>query len=248
VTVGLATEQITKDFKPSGVDYALAVRLTGKFKTAFPDGPPKPAAKPNEKAPDQSNEPQLKESKTDGVVILVGDSDMLNDQASVVVQNFLGYRMVRPINGNLNFMQSLVEQLAGDNDLISLRSRASLNRPFTRLKDMEAKAGRAYQEKLKELEAKKSETERKIMELQNAKSGNDQRFTLSPEQQKELVNYQATVASANKDLKNTRKELRKDTDSLEFWTKVMNIGAMPAVVAVTGVVLAFYKRKRTAAQ
>jgi ABC-type uncharacterized transport system involved in gliding motility auxiliary subunit len=71
----------------------------------------------------------LKESKTDGVVILVADSDMLADQVCVQVQNFMGYRMVRPMNGNLNLVQSLVEQLAGDSDLISLRSRASLNRP-----------------------------------------------------------------------------------------------------------------------
>ena len=92
VTAGIAAEQIVKDFKPSGVKYALAVRLTGKFKTAFPDGPPKPAKEDKEEANDQSKEPQLKESKADGVVILVGDSDMLNDQVCVRVQNILGYQ------------------------------------------------------------------------------------------------------------------------------------------------------------
>jgi ABC-type uncharacterized transport system involved in gliding motility auxiliary subunit len=248
VTATIAAEQITKDFKASGVDYAMAVRLTGKFKTAFPDGPPKPAKDDKEEAKDQSKETQLKESKGDGVVILVADSDLLSDQVCVQVQNILGYRMVRPMNGNLNLVQSFVEQLSGDSDLISLRSRASLNRPFTRLKEMEAKAGREFENKLKELEEQKSETERKISELQSAKSGNDQRFILSPEQQKELANYQETVANANKDLKLTRKNLRKETDSLEFWTKVVNIGAMPVLVAATGIVLAVYKRKRTAAQ
>jgi gliding motility-associatede transport system auxiliary component len=248
VTASIAAEQITKDFKAAGVDYAMAVRLTGKFKTAFPDGPPKAAADDKDAGKDQSKETQLKESKTDGVVILVADSDMLADQVCVQVRNFMGYRVVQPINGNLNLLQSLVEQLSGDSDLISLRSRASLNRPFTRLKEMEAKAGREFEDQLKELETKKSETERKISELQSAKAGNDQKFILSPEQQKELVNYQATVAEANKNLKLTRKKLRKETDSLEFWTKVANIGAMPVLVAVTGIVLAFYKRKRTAAQ
>jgi ABC-type uncharacterized transport system involved in gliding motility auxiliary subunit len=248
VTASIAAEQIVKDFKPSGVEYAMAVRLTGKFKTAFPDGPPKPGKDDKEEAKDQSKETQLKESKTDSVVILVADTDMLADQVCVQVQNFMGYRMVRPMNGNLNLMQSFVEQLAGDNDLITLRSRASLNRPFTRLKEMEAKAGREYEDKLKELENKKSETERKISELQAAKSGSEQKFILSPEQQKELANYQETVAQANKDLKDTRKKLRKETDSLEFWTKVVNIGAMPVLVAATGLVLAMYKRKRTAAK
>jgi len=248
VTASIAAEQTIKDFKASGVNYAMAVRLTGKFKTAFPDGPPQAAKDDKEAAKEQSRDTQLKESKTDGVVILVGDSDLLSDQVCVSVQNFMGYRLVRPINGNLNLVQSLVEQLAGDSDLISLRSRASLNRPFTRLKDMQAKAGREWEDKLKELEAKKAETERKISELQSAKSGNDQKYILSPEQQKELANYQETVARANKDLKETRKKLRKDTDSLEFWTKVVNIGAMPALVAASGIVLAIYKRKRTAAK
>jgi seryl-tRNA synthetase len=113
---------------------------------------------------------------------------------------------------------------------------------------MEARAGREWEDKVKELEARKSETERKISEMQAAKSGSDQKFILSPEQQKELANYKETVAIANKDLKETRKKLRKETDSLEFWTKVMNIGAMPVLVAASGVVLAFYKRKRTAAK
>jgi ABC-type uncharacterized transport system involved in gliding motility auxiliary subunit len=246
MTASIGADQIIKDFKPSNITYPLAVRLTGKFKTAFPEGPPKPAK--GEKEDDQSKTPQLKESTGNGVVILFGDSDMLNDQVCVQVQEILGYRMVRPINGNLNLVQSLVEQLSGDNDLISLRSRASLDRPFTRLKEMQAKAGREWEVKVKELEASKSETERKISELQSHKSGNEQRFILSPEQQQELENYQKTVADANKELKSVRKKLAKDTDALEFWTKVANIGFMPALVAVTGIVLAVVKRKRTAAK
>lgn len=246
MTASVGAEQIQKDFKSANIDYALAVELTGKFKTAFPDGAPK--ADDKDKADDQSKAAQLKESKDSPVVILVGDSDMLNDQVCVQVQEILGYRMVRPMNGNLNLVQSFVEQLSGDSDLISLRSRASLDRPFTRLKDMQAKAGRELEQKVKELEESKAETERKISDLQSQKQGNDQKFILSPEQQKELENYQKTVADANKELKAVRKKLAKDTDALEFWTKVANIGAMPALVAVTGVVLAMVKRKRTAAK
>jgi ABC-type uncharacterized transport system involved in gliding motility auxiliary subunit len=56
VTASIAAEQIVKDFKAAGVDYAMAVRLTGKFKTAFPDGPPKPAKDDKEEPKDQSKE------------------------------------------------------------------------------------------------------------------------------------------------------------------------------------------------
>ena len=37
----LSGENIIKEFKPSGTEYELALRLTGKFKTAFPNGKPK---------------------------------------------------------------------------------------------------------------------------------------------------------------------------------------------------------------
>jgi hypothetical protein len=49
-------------------------------------------------------------------------------------------------------------------------------------------------------------------------------------------------------LKEERKKLRKETDALEFWTKVINIGAMPVAVAFAGLALAVVKRKRTAAK
>jgi ABC-type uncharacterized transport system involved in gliding motility auxiliary subunit len=78
--------QLKKEFSSSGNEQALALRLTGKFKTAFPDGKPKaaepakPDDKPEEKKPDSPAEPGLKEATAEGVVILVGDSDFAQDQ------------------------------------------------------------------------------------------------------------------------------------------------------------------------
>jgi len=248
----IGAQQIAKEFKASGTNYALAVRLTGKFKTAFPDGKPKDAKdeKKNDKkdAKPADSEKQLKEGNGDGAVILVADSDMINDQIAVQVQEVLGYKVVNMPNGNLNFIQSLVEQLAGDSSLISLRSRASMNRPFTRVRDMQAAAEKKYQSRIKELEGSLAETQRKLGELQTDKKDPQQRFILSPEQQKEVDKFRQTEAAAKKDLKELRKNLRKDVDHLEFWTKVVNIGVMPLLVALSGVVLAVVKRKKTAAK
>ncbi len=174
---------------------------------------------------------------------------MLNDKTCVRVQNVMGHRMIHPMNGNLNFVQSAVEQLSGDDDLISARSRASMNHPFTRVKDMEARAGKQWEEKVRVLEAKQRETERKISELQTHKEGGqEQEQILSPEQEKELDDYQKTRVEVGKDLKQVRRNLSKDTESLEFWTKVVNIGAMPAVIALSGLVLAIVKPKRRPAK
>src|SRR5262245_10634700 len=138
-------EAAVRGFKPSGTEYALALRLTGKFRTAFPEGKPKGDDKGKAaKAADSKEAPPLKESAAENAVVLVGDSDFINDGAAVQVQEIFGQRIVIPRNGNIAFAQALVDQFAGDPDLIKLRSRASAARPFVRIRDMEARAQQAY--------------------------------------------------------------------------------------------------------
>jgi len=73
-----------KTFQPSGTEYPLAVRLTGKFKTAFPDGKPRPEDKT--KAGPAKDAAPLKESAAENAVVLVGDSDFINDGAAVQIR------------------------------------------------------------------------------------------------------------------------------------------------------------------
>src|ERR1035438_6474385 len=84
-------ESIMKEFKPSGVEYALAIRLTGRFKTAFPDGAPQEkkdekadTEKKDEKKPEEKKGgDSLKEAKGDNTVVLFGDSDLLYDPFTI---------------------------------------------------------------------------------------------------------------------------------------------------------------------
>lgn len=233
-----ASKDILQNFKASNIEYPLAVRLTGEFKTAFPDGRPgENAAVGN--VPDAG---QLKKSKGSGEVILVGDTDLLNDKVSVRAQNSMGHRVVHQLNGNLNFVQSLVEELAGDDNLISARSRASMDHPFTRVKDMQARAGKQWEEKVRVLESEQRDMDSKIKGLQHGDG--DQSMILSAAQDQELEKYQKAMADVNRQLKDVRKNLRKDTESLEFKTKVINIAAMPLMVTLSGLGLAMVRSRR----
>jgi ABC-type uncharacterized transport system involved in gliding motility auxiliary subunit len=252
----MSGEQIIKDFSSSATEHALALRLTGRFKTAFPDGKPKteepkPAdGKPPEKKPEPPAEPGLKESSVDGAVILFADSDFIQDNIAVQVamNPFGGQRMVMPMNGNIAFAQGAVEQLAGDSNLITVRSRASRERPFTVVKKMQADAESNFRSKIKELEGSLAESQRKLNELQRAKAGDSgQRFILSPEQQQEIANFRKKEAEAKKELKDVRKKLRADIDSLETRIKWLNIAGMPLLVVAAGVFLAVKRRARQAA-
>jgi len=259
-----------QDFKPSDTEYPLAIKLTGKFKTAYPDG--QPADKPKDakdtgakgpagpgpaapakvaakaetpSAPAAAQPASLRESP-DTAVILIGDVDFVNDGAAVQIQNVFGQRVVVPANGNLAFAQAVVEQFAGDPALISLRSRAVAARPFTVIRDMEARAQQAYVGKIQALETTLQQTQQKLQAMQMARGpGQETSTILTPQQQSEIENFRKITADTRRELKNVRKELRRESEGLEFWTKLINIGAVPLLVAMVGILLAVSRRRKT---
>src|SRR5258708_7353182 len=79
-------DEATKRFQPSGKSLPLALRLTGIFKTAFPEGQP---AEPGSKDKPKSNS-GLKETAKENSVILVADVDMLADGASADLHAVFG--------------------------------------------------------------------------------------------------------------------------------------------------------------
>jgi ABC-type uncharacterized transport system involved in gliding motility auxiliary subunit len=251
-----SSEQTRKDFVRSDKEHALAIRLTGRFKTAFPEGKPVDSAHKHDDDDDHDHDHaqeqsgpdnSLKESAKDGMVVLVGDADMLHNNFSVRVQDFFGQRFITPFNGNLGFVQNLVEQAAGDSNLIAVRSRATMNRPFTVVRSMQADAEERFRNKIKELEQSLTTTQNRLNELQKSRESG-QRFILTDAQQEEIRNFRKKEAEAKKELKEVRRNLRRDIDSLENRVKWINIAAMPFLVTISGIGLAFIKRKKTAAK
>jgi ABC-type uncharacterized transport system involved in gliding motility auxiliary subunit len=249
-------ENIMKEFKPSGVDYALAIRLTGKFKTAFPDGAPQEkkdekadTEKKDEKKPEEKKgSDSLKETKGDNTVVLFGDSDLLYDPFTIRRIDSPFGAMSMAMNANLNLAQNIIEQMTGDNNLIAVRSRATLNRPFTRVKEIEAAANEKFQSEIKRLEDSAAEAQRKINDMQAQKKDKDQRFILSPEQRVELEKLRKEEGDTRKRLRQVQKDLKKEVVSLQTRLKWINILAVPLAVTVTGILIAIVNRRKTSAK
>jgi ABC-type uncharacterized transport system involved in gliding motility auxiliary subunit len=249
-------ENIMKEFKPSGVNYALAVRLTGRFKTAFPDGAPQEKKdeksdtekKDEKKAEEKKASDWLKETKADNTVVLFGDADLLYDPFTIrqIDSPFGALKMA--MNANLNLAQNIIEQMTGDNNLIAVRSRATLNRPFTRVKEMEAAANEKFQSEIKRLEDSAAQAQQKINEMQAQKKDKDQRFILSPEQRVELEKLRKEEADTRKRLRQVQKDLKKEVVSLQTRLKWINILAVPLAVTATGIVIAIVNRRKTSAK
>jgi ABC-type uncharacterized transport system involved in gliding motility auxiliary subunit len=237
-------DEATRRFQPSGKSMPLALRLTGSFKTAFPDGmPADPSSK--EKPNAQGG---LKEATKENSVILVADVDMLADGAAVDVQEVFGRKIVVPSNGNLALALGMVEQFTAGDELISLRSRTASFRPLTVVRELEAEAQKQYFGKIQSLEDELQKTTAKLQALQKAQGGPAGKAgqIMTPEQQAELERFRKTVAETRLALKEVRKNLRQDAEGLVFWTKVANIALMPLLVALAGLIVFLVRRRRTA--
>ena len=227
----LSPDQIDKQIIPSG-QRTLAASLQGKFKTAFPDGPPLVAA----------DSKQLKEITGNSTLIVVADTDWLLDDFSIRKFNYFGTQAAEPLNDNLAFGGNTLDWLAGSQDLISIRGKGSSLRPFTVVRDMEVEAQKKYQEQLVALEARISETQSKLSQLQG-KATESGRLVATPEMQKAIEDFQKQEAGMRRERREIRRALREDIDALGNRLLVINLLATPILVGAFG--LWFYRSRRS---
>ena len=226
---------IRDQIKPDGVRRTLAGRLTGTFKTAFPKGP------------------DWKEGSTNAVpkvvasgessVFLFADADFLADEACVQVVDTLFGQQAALRGDNLALFANIVEQFAGREELIGLRSRGPSDRPFEVVRDLRAEAEKKFRDKAEQLQKKFNETNKKLNDLLQGKHGTDRKL-ISQELESAIGEARREKAKTQKELKNVRKELNADIENLGFRLKVLNICLVPLLVVLFGIVHALLRRKR----
>ena len=238
--------------------YTLVARVSGKVRTAFPDGRPLPVS-----TDEEGNEPagedeagseaepkaeHVSESTEDAQIILVADADMLADRFWVVVEEFLGSRIALPSAANSTLVVNALDNLTGSGDLISVRNRGTFTRPFVRVVALKQRAERAYRAKEQELIAQLEETDRRLVELEESNQGNES-LIITDAQRDELVQFRQERVRIRKELREVRRQLRADIEALESWLKFANIGLVPILIGLTGLAagLLQLRRRRTAA-
>ena len=180
-------------YKPGGEKLILGARIRGSVKTAFPEGKPQPNKDDSETEADElqsdlTSKEHLIESKEPINVIVIADTDLLQDRFWVQVQNFFGQRIGIPNAGNGSFVTNAIDNLGGSNDLISVRSRSGFSRPFTLVKSIQQDAEQQFRQKEQALQNRLKATEKKIQDMQSQKQEGNA-LILSPEQQKKLQSF-----------------------------------------------------------
>lgn len=250
-------------FRPDGKVYDLALHLHGTFKTAFPDGDPAAPAEEeseeeqgdeatetteeeaNEEKPAESE--SIKEGTKPGNVFLIADVDAFFDSFAYQVQRLGTMQLAQPINGNSSLFFNLIDQAASSTHLIGSRSRAATSRPFTMFREMEADANQRVGAKIIEFEDKAKQAQQRINELQSQKSQGSELY-LTPEQEDELRKFRQQEVEARKQIRELRKDLRRDKDAIAGSIIKYNIAGVPSIIILIGLGLFAARRARTRAR
>lgn len=212
--------------RPTGVRYALAARITGPAKTAFPNAP----------GAVQKGNVQL---------VIVADSDVWDDRFWVHVTNQLGRPVAEPFADNGALILNAVENLTGSDDLISLRTRASSDRPFTVVQALRQNAEIKYRETEDRLQTSLTQAQQSLQQLQRGAGGNA--IALNQKQKDEIEGIRRSMAETRSQLRDVQRNLRAEVDALGARLAFLNIFGVPILVAAFALVLGLIRRGRRVA-
>ena len=215
------------DFAPTGERYTLAARLGGKLPSAFPtDGKPGHIA--------VASEPVN--------VLLVADADLLADRLWVQTQDVLGQRLSTAFANNADLVVNALDNLLGSSDLIGIRSRATFQRPFTRVQDLRREAETRFRSAEQSLQQELEETEARLGELQASRKDQSTAI-LSPQQEQEVERFKAHRLELRKELRQVQRELDQDIEQLGTRLKAINVALVPLIISLASILLVLFRRR-----
>ena len=220
-------------FKPDDRRYTLAAHVTGPADTAFPDGPP--GAAPGGGFVRQSTQPIN--------VVVVADTDLLDDRFWARSEEFFGRPVVVPLANNGDFVANAVEVLAGGQDLVGLRSRGTSARPFELVERIQRAADARYAAEQRALEQKLRQTQAKLRDL-TAGAPDDATTPLAPEQARAVEQFRADMLATRRQLRGVQAALREDIWHLKMLLEFVDIALVPIIVAAAALVIGALRLRR----
>lgn len=219
------------DFQATGERYTIAARVSGPVQSAFPEGRPAPAAEPVAE--------HLSESSGPVNIILIADSDMLNDRLWVQIQSFFGQRIGQAFASNGDFIMNSLDNLSGNAELVTIRSRGRYARPFLTVMELQREADLRLREEETELLQNLQQTEVQIAALSSTQDGNQ----LSDEQRAEIDRFNEQQLETRRRLREVQLQLNQDIERLGSVLKFVNTALVP-ILLIGFVLLMGYLRGR----
>ncbi len=225
-------DALLRAFHATGERYVIAARLTGLVASAFAA----PPATPNAKG-ERAESTQHIDKVAAAQIIVFADSDFFDDRFWVSEQTYLGQRFGVPIADNSKFLLNAVEHMMGSGDLIGLRGRERVARPFVRVEALRRAAEADYLVEEENLIARIEAVQAELDGLERSQAPPTDAAAVARQYRQELVR-------ARKALRRVQGDLRRDIDALGAWVMWVNILLMPVVVAGLALLRGWHQRRR----
>ncbi|MEO1190578.1 MAG: Gldg family protein [Pseudomonadota bacterium] len=231
--------QLLADYQPGGQALTLAARLNGTAESAFPAGPPSELARGE--TGDALAQEHRAASGSPIAVVAVADSDLLYNST------WIGQGQVggQPLAGNGAFVLTALEEMLGQPSLASLRGRGQRERPFMLLEEMARSAEQDLRRQEAALTASIERAQSEIGEIEQTQDGG---IVLSDAQRESLAALRGQLLSARAELRQVQRGLREEVDDLVREIQLVNILAVPALVALLGLAVVLLRRRRALRQ
>ena len=218
----------------------LACRITGKFRTNFPNGlqveEKKDSASENGKAgeePKPKTIEAVKEASSEGVILVFADVDMISDMAAYR-ETFFGAAQE---GDNAPLIFNALDFLAGSSDLIAIRSRGGFNRPFTVVDRIDREAEAATGDQVNALNERIKKYQDKLAKL-GASSAEGNEKLIAGEAVAERKKAEEDIREAQKELRRLNAGKRARIEALGVRIETHNLVWAPAAVLLIAIVLA----------
>jgi len=222
---------LLSDYEPVPSPLVLAVRLSGLFPTAFPDGPPSGSGQ----------NAHLSASRRSGDVVVIADVDWLDDPYFLREDAAFGLSIV---SDNPALLLNLVDLALGDPALLELRSLPSSARPMTRVEALRAAAEAEYADEQAALEARTADIQTQLDSLMSGRPPVEGPAPAASLESR-IGELRAEMAMARDRLRSIEREFRKDIDTLEAGLRFWTMWAPPILILLTGMGISFWRRRRT---
>ncbi|MEM1179760.1 MAG: GldG family protein [Acidobacteriota bacterium] len=243
--------KLVDNLQPSETPVALAYLVQGTLPSAFPDGvslpaeapQPPPGLPPGIELPEPEGGERIQKDavpeseRAASTVLVFADVDFLSDQ--VAFQNSIFGAVA--VNDNHKILLNGVDYLFGSEELMKVRAKRTIARPFKLFDEIEARADEETLERERTLRADIGRFEE---ELRDKTSNSGNVALLQKQLQDEVEQLNDRIRDSNRELADIRKEKRKALEGEETFVRFSAMGLMPSVILVVGLGLFLRRRNR----
>jgi len=226
--------------------------VTGRFKSAFPDGIEiEVEAKEGESEDKEESEKEpekvtkhitgLKQATQDCAVVVFSDVDFITDNIAYR-DSFFGKLIV---GDNSSLLLNAIDDLTGSSDLISIRSRGNFKRPFTVVDEIERQAEAETAAEVAKINVQIGGFNKELQSIvSSAQQGQEEVVGSSIVQKKRELELK--IHQAQRQLRDVKATRRERIEHLGNMLRQINMLAAPIVILVIAVVLGLRRsiRKR----